>query len=130
VALRICSAGAREGPWLVAPHGDDDGLSRFTLVTVHIMAEETARAILLALVQGMQLRGRQGAQLEPLSHRLRADGVDLMEVSAGLRHAVDQGWLLYDERNAWIRLTDVGFAAVHVKPPSATGLSGESVIAR
>jgi hypothetical protein len=71
----------------------------------------------------MQLRGGQGALIEPLSHRLRADGVDLFDVSAGLRHAVDQGWLLYDERNAWIRMTDAGFAAVHHEAPPATGSS-------
>jgi hypothetical protein len=93
------------------------------------MAEETARAILLALVKGMQLRGGQGAQIEPLSHRLRADGVDLLDVSAGLRHAVEQGWLLYDERNAWIRLTDVGAATVHRKARSVTGLSPGSAVA-
>jgi hypothetical protein len=87
------------------------------------MAGETARAILRALVEGMQLRGGQGALIEPLSHRLRADGVDLFEVSAGLRHAVDQGWLLYDERNAWIRVTDAGFATVHHEARPSTGLS-------
>lgn len=98
-------------------------LSVPTIAMGQAMAEETARAILLALVQGMQLRGGQGALIEPLSHRLRAGGVDLFDVSAGIRHAVDQGWLLYDERNAWIRVTDAGFAAVHHEAQPATELS-------
>jgi hypothetical protein len=123
--------GAKEGPRIASHATRWIALSVQTLATVQIMAEETARAILLALVQGMQLRGGQGAQIESLSHRLRADGVDLLDVSAGLRHAVEQGWLLYDERNAWIRLTDVGAAAVHHKARSVTGLpSGSAVAAR
>lgn len=101
-------------------------LSVPTIAMGQAMAEETARAILLALVQGMQLRGGQGALIEPLSHRLRAGGVDFFDVSAGIRHAVDQGWLLYDERNAWIRVTDAGFAAVHHEARPATGSSGLS----
>jgi hypothetical protein len=76
-----------------------------------VTPEETARAILRALVQGLRVRAGQGALIEPLSHRTRADGVDPVDLPAGLQHAVDRAWLVHDGGREWVRLTDAGFAA-------------------
>jgi hypothetical protein len=58
----------------------------------------------------MRLRAGQGALIEPLNHRTRADGVDPLDLPAGLQHAVDRAWLVYDGGSEWVRLTEAGFA--------------------
>lgn len=73
--------------------------------------EETARAILRALVRSIRLRAGQGALVEPLNRQARVEGVDPRDFPAGLSHAVDRGWLVYDRNRAWVGLTEAGFEA-------------------
>jgi len=74
--------------------------------------ERTARVILRVLVHGLRLRAGQGVLVDLLRQRLHGEGVEWHDVPQGLRHAASQGWLLYDERNAWVRLMEAGFLSV------------------
>jgi len=73
--------------------------------------EQTARAVLQALVHRVRVRAGQGALIELLKNRAEAEGVDWFDLSAGLKYAAGRAWLVYDERNGWVRLTDAGWLA-------------------
>ena len=75
-----------------------------------ISPDQTARAILRVLVRSMQLRVGNGVLLELLDQHARGEGVGPNELWDGLMHAHRQGWVVYDNYSACVRLTKAGLA--------------------
>jgi hypothetical protein len=74
-------------------------------------ADDTARAILRALVVRLKVRGGQGALLRVVIQNAQSEGVESQDFEAGLKHAIEQGWIGHDSPSGkhWVGLTDAGF---------------------
>jgi hypothetical protein len=73
--------------------------------------DDTARAILRALISRLKLRGGQGALLGAVIQNAQAEGVDRRDFEAGLQRAIARGWILYDPDKQWLGLTGDGQSA-------------------